>query len=93
MAERLSIRQVAGALFVTLLVSYLFCIALGLLVDGAEMYKAWMPLLPGFVWPPTVDGFLIGFLWIIGYSLYGAVLWVVPYNLLGKRRPAAAAER
>ena len=93
MSGRLSIRQVAGALFVTLLVSYLLCIGFGLLVDGAEMYKVWMPLLPGFVWPPTVEGFLIGLLWIIGYSLYGAVLWVVPYNLLAKSRPATTVER
>ena len=49
------------------------------------MYTAWIPLLPGFTWPPTFEGFLIGLLWIAGYSLYAAVLWVVPYSRLVKR--------
>ena len=85
MTAKLSIRPVAVSLFVLLATSYMLCVALGLLVDGARMYTAWIPLLPGFTWTPTIEGFLIGLLWIAGYSLYAAVLWVVPYNRLVKR--------
>jgi hypothetical protein len=56
------------------------------LLFGWTMYQAWMPLLPGFTWPLTVKGFLVGLLWLVGYSLYGAVLLVLPYNYLVRRQ-------
>ena len=81
----LSFRVIATTLFIVLAVSYVLCIATGLLF-GWTMYQAWTPLLPGFAWPLTVNGFLVGLLWIIGYSLYGAALWVFPYNALVRRQ-------
>lgn len=44
------------------------------------MFQVWAPLLPGFSWPLTAGGFLIGALWLVGYSVYFAALVVWPYN-------------
>lgn len=85
MKPSLNFRAVALTLLIALSVSYLLCIAAGLLF-GWTMYQAWMPLLPGFTWPLTAVGFLIGLLWVVGYSLYAAVLIVFPYNYLTQQK-------
>lgn len=85
MTGLLNFRATAITLLIVLVVSYVLCIAAGLLFDWT-MYQAWMPLVPGFTWPLTVKGFLLGLLWLVGYSLYGAVLVVLPYNYLVRRQ-------
>jgi len=85
MSALLNLRATAITLLIVLVVSYVLCIAAGLLFDWT-MYQVWMPLLPGFTWPLTVKGFLVGLLWLVGYSLYGAVLVVLPYNYLVRRQ-------
>lgn len=87
MRPLLQFRPLAITLFVVLSVSYVLCIAAGLLF-GWTMYVAWAPLLPGFTWPVTAVGFLIGLLWLAGYSLYGAALIVFPYNYLIRQQSA-----
>ena len=52
------------------------------------MYQVWAPLLPGFTWPLTPGGFLLGLVWLVLYSLYGAALIVWPYNLFLRRETA-----
>jgi hypothetical protein len=81
MRPYLQFRPLAITLFVALSVSFVLCIV-GDLLFGWTMYVAWAPLLPGFAWPLTAGGFLIGLLWLVGYSLYGAALIVFPYNYL-----------
>jgi hypothetical protein len=81
MRPYLQFRPLAITIFVALLVSYVLCIVADWLF-GWTMYVAWAPLLPGFTWPLTAGGFLIGLLWLVGYSLYGAALIVFPYNYL-----------
>lgn len=66
-------------------VSYVLCIA-GDLLFGWTMYQIWAPLLPGFTWPVSVGGFLVGLIWLVAYSLYGAALIVLPYNFLVNRQ-------
>ena len=84
MNGRLNFRIVSITFALALVLSYLLCIAAGLLF-GWNMYEAWMPLLPGFTWPLTAGGFVIGLLWLVGYSVYGAALLVVPFNYLSRR--------
>ncbi|MEE9216415.1 MAG: hypothetical protein V3U32_03170 [Anaerolineales bacterium] len=84
MNGRLNFRIVSITFALALVLSYLLCIAAGLLF-GWSMYEAWMPLLPGFTWPLTAGGFVIGLLWLVGYSVYGAALLVVPFNYLSRR--------
>ena len=84
MTATLHFRAVLITLVVILVVSYVLCIA-GDLLFGWTMYRVWAPLLPGFAWPPGAGSFLIGLLWLIGYSLYLVVLIVLPYNYLVRR--------
>ncbi len=86
MRTSLRFRPMALTLLAALSVSYVLCIAADLLF-GWTMYEAWGPLMPGFTWPLTAVGFLIGLLWLVGYSLYGAALIVFPYNYLTRQRP------
>lgn len=90
MTAHLNYRVVAFTLFVLLVVSYVLCVAGGLLFAWT-MYQVWMPLLPGFTWPLTVQGLLVGLLWLVGYSLYGAALLVLPYNYFVRRFASPSA--
>ena len=84
MAPKLNLRAVAITLFIALEISYFLCIA-GDLLFGWTMYQAWMPVLPGFIWPLTLGGFLVGLIWLALYSVYGAALIVLPYNYFSRR--------
>ncbi len=77
--REINLKATIFAVFVTLVVSYTLCI-LGDLLFGWTMYQAWMPLLPGFTWPLTAGGFLLGLLWLLGYSVYLPIVFVLPYN-------------
>lgn len=85
MRRTLSFRALAMGLFVALLASYVLCIV-GDLLFGWSMYLAWAPLLPGFAWPLTAGGILIGLLWVTIYSLYFAAMISFPYNYFVKRQ-------
>jgi hypothetical protein len=71
-------------LLVALVVSYMVCIA-GDLFLGWTMYQVWAPLLPGFAWPLTAAGFIIGLLWLVAYAAWIPLVFVVHYNYLIKR--------
>lgn len=87
MKASFSFRAVTITLLLALAISYVLCI-LGDLLLGWTMYETWMPLLPGFTWPLTAGGFLIGLLWLVGYSVYGAAILVLPYNYLIRQQAA-----
>ncbi len=84
MNGRLDFRAISITFVVALILTYVLCIA-GDLLLGWTMYEAWMPLLPGFTWPLTASGVVIGLLWLVGYGVYGAALLVLPYNYLYRR--------
>lgn len=84
MSTKLDFQAFALTLFIAGLVSYILCIAGDSLLNWT-MYRIWMPLMPGFTWPLTPSGFLIGLIWLIAYSLYVAALIVFPYNLFTQR--------
>ena len=73
------------ALSVFLLITYLICVAFGLLVPEAfQMHEAWAPLLPGFdllTWPGLLAGAVGSFL----YGWYIAVLGVPLYRFFRDR--------
>lgn len=89
MNERLHFWPAAITLFIALTVSYVLCIA-GDVLFGWTMYQAWMPLLPGFTWPVTLAGFVLGLVWIALYSLYVPALLIFPYRYLTRRGGAQA---
>lgn len=80
----INLKAAIFTIFIALAVSYFLCILAGAMF-GWVMYEAWIPLLPGFVWPVTPGGVLIGLAWIIGYGVYFGVLIVYPYNFLRKK--------
>lgn len=88
MNGRISFRALALTLFIGLLVTYVLCIVADLLT-GWMMHQAWAPLLPGFTWPLSLGGLLIGLLWLVFYSVYGAALIAFPYNYFAKGQKAA----
>lgn len=77
--RELNFRAAVAGGFVALVVSYVLCI-LGDVLFGWTMYQAWMPLLPGFAWPLSAGGFFIGLVWLILYSFYLPIVFVLPYN-------------
>lgn len=89
MTRKFNFQVVAISLLVALTTSYVLCIAACSLFDWA-MYEIWAPLLPGFVWPITAGGFIIGLLWLAIYSLYIPAIFVLPYNFLIQRASGAA---
>lgn len=86
----LNFRATTFSLFITLVVSYIICIA-GDLLFGWTMYEAWAPLLPGFTWPLTFAGFIFGLLWIVGYSVFAAIIFVFPYNYFVNQQTSPSA--
>jgi len=87
MSKALSFRAASGTFFIALLVSYVLCIA-GDLLFGWTMYTVWAPLIPGFTWPLSIGGIVIGLLWLLAYSLYLGALLVTPYNYLTRQSAA-----
>lgn len=81
----ISFRALAITLFIAFGVTYILCIV-GDLLFGWVMFKAWAPFLPGFTWPLTISGFLIGLVWIVACSVYSAALIAWPYNYFVKRQ-------
>lgn len=71
-------------LSVFLLLSFLLCIAFGLLMPGRfHMLEAWAPLLPGFVWLTWPD-FIAGAAGSFLYGWYIAILIVPLYRFFGR---------
>ncbi|MCF6277498.1 MAG: hypothetical protein L3J16_01955 [Anaerolineales bacterium] len=85
MNTKIDFRALTMTLIITLTVSYILCI-LGDLLFGWTMYQVWLPLLPGFTWPLSPEGFTIGLVWVIGYGIYLAALITFPYNFLVARK-------
>ncbi|GER78846.1 MAG: hypothetical protein HZC39_13240 [Chloroflexi bacterium] len=83
MKATLSFRALAITFFIALTVSYLLCIAADLWF-GFRTLQALAPFLPGFTWPLTFSGFLVGLLWIAVCSAYSAAMIAFPYNYLVK---------
>jgi len=85
MKNQLNFRATFWASLILFTVSYVVCIVTDVLF-GWTMYEIWAPLMPGFNWPVTLGGFIIGLIWIVGYSLYLPALFVLPYNyFLGRQ--------
>ena len=82
----ISIVPTGHALSLLLVISYVLCIAFGLLVpSGMRMYEAWAPLLPGFEWL-TVSGFVFGLIGAYLYGWYIAVVFVPLYRFFSQRK-------
>ena len=84
MNSRLSLIAVGHASSVLLAISFVLCVAFGILFPGAAMFRAWQPLLPGFHWL-SGPSFLLGLAESYAYGWYAAALWVPAYNFVARR--------
>ena len=80
-----SIRTWGWTLSLFLLITYLVCIAFGLVApEQIHMHRAWAPLLPGFEWL-TVSGFIAGAVGSFLYGWYAAILLVPLFYHFSRR--------
>lgn len=76
---RLDWKVVGSAMAGFLVVSYLLCVGYDLMF-GQEMYRAWVQLLPGFVWI-SWGSFLLGLLEVVVYGYFFGMVFAPFYNL------------
>ncbi len=84
MRSHLSLIAVGHASSVLLAISFLLCVAFGILFPGAATFRAWEPLLPGFHWLSWWS-FFLGLAGSYAYGWYVAALWVPAYNFVTRR--------
>lgn len=77
--QRLSIATLGLSLGAFLAISFLACIALGLIVPDGGMHKPWLQFLPGFEWL-TWRGTFSGLVWTQIYAWYVAVVFGGIFN-------------
>lgn len=65
-------------------ITYVLCIASGILIPDWEMHRPWLQFFPGFEWL-TVPGFFIGLAESIVYGWYVAVVFAPLYNFFKAR--------
>jgi hypothetical protein len=82
--QPLSIVVLGTSLSMFLTISYLLCIALGLVAPGWGVHQAWLQFLPGFTWL-TWPSFLLGLVESVAYGWYVALLFVPLFNAVDAR--------
>lgn len=70
-----------GLLFV---ISYVLCVALGLIWWEGGLHQLWLQLLPGFSWLSPVT-FLLGLVESFAYGWYIALVFVPLFNFFSTR--------
>jgi hypothetical protein len=85
-AGRLAIVPLGLSLGVFFVITYVLCIAFGILVSDRGMHQLLPQLLPGFTWI-TWPGFLVGAFWSFVYGWYIAALFAPLFNFFSARTP------
>jgi 2TM family of unknown function (DUF5676) len=75
---RLDWRVLGSATASFLAIGYLLCVGYDLLF-GAQMYRAWVDLLPGFHWL-SWESFLLGLAETAGYGIFIGLVFAPLYN-------------
>jgi uncharacterized protein involved in cysteine biosynthesis len=81
--KRVPVMPVAISLGVFLSISFVLCIALGLLVPDGSFHKPWLQFLPGVSWL-TWSSFLLGLCESLLYGLYIGFVFVPLYNFFAR---------
>ena len=82
--RRLRLMPVGMSLGLLLAISYVLCVALGLIWWDAGLHQPWLQFLPGFTWlsPGT---FLLGLVESFAYGWYFALVFVPLFNFFNAR--------
>jgi len=75
---RIDSKVLGSAMAGFLAVGYVLCVVYDLAL-GAQMYRAWVDLLPGFHWI-SWGAFLLGLLETIGYGVFFGLVFAPLYN-------------
>ena len=87
----LNIKVVSWALATTTAISFVVCVAYGLITpETLHMHAFLEQVLPGFKWL-TLPSFLIGLLESFLYGAYAGLLYVPVYNFFARRFHSGAA--
>lgn len=86
-SKPIRIYPVGMSLGLLLAISFALCVVFGLLLPGATMYQAWLPLLPGVVWISWQSA-ILGLVESFAYGWYFAVIFVPAWNYFAKKAPA-----
>jgi hypothetical protein len=85
-SDRTRLRLIPVGMGVGLLfaISYILCVALGLIWWDAGLHQPWLQFLPGFTWlsPGT---FLLGLVESFAYGWYVALVFVPLFNFFNAR--------
>lgn len=65
-------------------ITYLICVAFGLVVPDVRMHLPWLQFFPGFDW--TAAGILLGLVESLVYGWYVAVVFGALFNFFAGRR-------
>ncbi|MES1991736.1 MAG: DUF5676 family membrane protein [Pseudomonadota bacterium] len=88
-SRSIRIASLGQALSLFIAISYLLCIAFGLLAPAKfHMHEAWAPLLPGFEWL-TLSGFIFGLIGSYLYGWYIAIVFVPLYRFFKRRQQSS----
>lgn len=83
----ISIYSVGMSVGIMLALSFALCVVFGLIVPGATMYLAWLPLLPGVNWISWQSA-LLGLVESFAYGWYIALIFVPAWNFFSRRASA-----
>jgi hypothetical protein len=89
--RRLPALRLGLALGLFAAISYVLCIALGLVFPDGGLHRPWLQFFPGFVWL-TWPSFFLGLAESVIYGLYAGLVFAPLYNLI-VARPREAGSR
>lgn len=81
--RRVSVLATGVSLGLFLSISFVLCVALGLVVPDGNLHKPWLQFLPGFSWL-TLSSFVLGLCETFAYGMYTAIVFVPLYNFFAR---------
>jgi hypothetical protein len=81
--KRVPVIATGVSLGLFLSISFVLCVALGIIVPEGSLHKPWLQFLPGFSWL-TWSSFFLGLCWSFAYGLYIAIIFVPLYNFFAR---------
>lgn len=82
---RIPVKALGMSLGLFLAITFILCVAYGLILPGAAMYPGWQALLPGFTWLSWTS-FLLGLVESFAYGWYIALIFAPLYNFFSERK-------
>jgi hypothetical protein len=82
--RRLSLLPVGMSISLLFVISYVLCVALGMIWWGGGLHEPWLQFLPGFTWI-SPGSFLLGLVESFAYGWYVALVFVPLFNFFSAR--------